>query len=329
MGFHENAIFPTNISYGARGGPSFNTKIIELDSGSEERVSRWQSPRYRYNAKYGIRKPADVNAVLAFFVARLGAAYGFRFYDPFDHASTADGRLTAEGGAADPTALDQQIGTGTGSLKTFQLVKNYTSGSVTRTRRIEKPISGSVLIKVNGVAKTEGVDYTIDYTTGIVLFTTAPTNGHAVTAGYKFHVPVRFGEEVDQNALEAVFEDYGAASVPDIPLLEIVNEGTLDEEFSYRGSKAFPSLAANMQLSIANGLVQTLEPTVGSLKAFLPLADNLPTGGPYFYLPNVGSQTILLRTPADVAVLSITAGSIATVILGVDGSGTKVWYAWL
>lgn len=42
--------------------------------------------------------------------------------------------------------------------------------------------SGTHLIKVNSVNKTEGIDYTLDKNTGTLVFTVAPTNGHSVTA---------------------------------------------------------------------------------------------------------------------------------------------------
>ena len=78
MGFHE-VRFPTNISYGARGGPSFNTAVIVLDSGAEERIPRWSTPRYKFDASYGIRSFDDLEAVIDFYIAMLGPAYGFRW----------------------------------------------------------------------------------------------------------------------------------------------------------------------------------------------------------------------------------------------------------
>ena len=53
MGFHENAIFPDDISYESRGGPRFSMSVVELASGSEERVARWASPRVVFDAAYG------------------------------------------------------------------------------------------------------------------------------------------------------------------------------------------------------------------------------------------------------------------------------------
>ena len=80
MAFHE-VRFPDNISRGARGGPERRTQIVEMASGDEERNGSWADSRRRYDASYGIRKADDLAAVTAFFEARRGRLYGFRWKD--------------------------------------------------------------------------------------------------------------------------------------------------------------------------------------------------------------------------------------------------------
>ena len=80
MAFHE-VQFPDNISRGARGGPQRRTQIVELASGREERNASWSASRRRYDVSYGVRRADDLHAVVAFFEARLGRLYGFRFKD--------------------------------------------------------------------------------------------------------------------------------------------------------------------------------------------------------------------------------------------------------
>lgn len=46
-------------------------------------------------------------------------------------------------------------------------------------------VSGTYTVKVNGTTKTEGSDFTLDKQTGTLVFTVAPTNGHAVTLDLK------------------------------------------------------------------------------------------------------------------------------------------------
>lgn len=172
---------PRNISEGSKGGPGFNTTIFTAISGAEQRNINWQDQRCQYDIAYGIQDRADMDSVIAFFYNVKGKAIGFRFYDWTDHSIT-----------------NGNIGTGDGLTTVFQLVKKYTVGSSTFTREIKKPISGTLSgVTVNAVPKVEGVDFTVDYNTGLITFSVAPGNTFAVVVGScEFNVPVRF--DVDQ-----------------------------------------------------------------------------------------------------------------------------------
>ena len=206
MAFHEIK-FPDNISRGARGGPERRTQVIELASGDEERNASWVNSRRRYDVAYGIRRADDLAAVVAFFEARNGRLYGFRTKDWADYKSSLPSQAI--------TSTDQQIGTGTGSLKTFQLVKRYTSGAQSWVRTIAKPVAGTVRLALNGVEQMSG--WTLDATTGVVTFTTAPGNGVIIRAGFEFDVPVRF----DTDMLDVTLDIERLGSITSIPLLEI------------------------------------------------------------------------------------------------------------
>jgi len=190
--------FPSDISFGSTGGPEYSTDIVETISGYEQRNANWSASRAVYNVAHGIKTQAQLDALIAFFRARHGRADGFRFKDWTDYQATA-----------------QALGTGNGSTTTFQLVKLYTSGSITETRTIKKPVSGSVVIYFNAVAHPSG--WSVDTTTGIVTFSIAPGNGVAITADFQFNVPARF----DTDRLSATLEAYGASSWRDIPIVEI------------------------------------------------------------------------------------------------------------
>jgi uncharacterized protein (TIGR02217 family) len=196
-GFHD-VQFPPDISYGASGGPGYSTSVITVASGHERRNSNWQAARGRWNVAHGLKKREQVAALIAFFRARRGRAYGFRFKDWTDFQGLA-----------------QVIGTGNGSLKTFQLVKNYASGGIIESRIITKPVAGSVKIYRNGVLVTSGVS--VDAATGVVTFTTAPANGVIVTADYEFDVPARF----DSDQMDITIETYALGSWGQIPVIEI------------------------------------------------------------------------------------------------------------
>ena len=59
--------------------------------------------------------------------------------------------------------------------------------------------------------------WTLDATTGVVTFTTAPGNGAIVRAGFEFDVPVRF----DTDMLDVTLDIERLGSITSIPLLEI------------------------------------------------------------------------------------------------------------
>jgi len=206
MAFHE-VRFPDNISRGARGGPERRTQIVEMASGDEERNASWANSRRRYDVAYGIRRADDLAAVVAFFEARNGRLHGFRYKDWADYKSALPSQAV--------TATDQQTGTGTGSLQTFQLAKRYTSGAQTWVRTIAKPVAGTVRVALGMAEQLSG--WTLDSTIGVITFTTAPANGVIVRAGFEFDVPVRF----DSDTLDVTLDFERLGSITSIPLLEI------------------------------------------------------------------------------------------------------------
>ena len=205
-GFNE-VRFPTDVALGARGGPERRTDVVTLRSGAEERNAVWADGRRKYQAGYGVKSFAQLEAVRDFFEAQRGRLYGFRWRDRFDYRSCAS--------PLQPSALDVPIGTGDGRTTAFQLVKVYGPGLPTPyTRTIAKPVPGTVLVGVGGAAAG---GWACDVTTGLVTFRTAPAAGAAVTAGYLFDVPVRF----DTDYLEADLAFFEAGQIPNIPILEI------------------------------------------------------------------------------------------------------------
>ena len=206
-GFNEIR-FPTDVALGARGGPERRTDVVSLRSGGEQRNAIWADARRKYQAGYGIKSFAQLEAVLAFFEAQRGRLTGFRWKDRFDYRSCAS--------PGSPAATDQPIGTGDGVTSIFQLAKTYGSGGSPYVRMIAKPVAGSVLMAVAGTAVTS---FAVDTTTGLVTFASGhvPPAGALVTAGFEFDVPVRF----DTDYLEVDLSHFEAGQIPNIPLVEI------------------------------------------------------------------------------------------------------------
>jgi len=208
MAFHD-VRFPTAISRGASGGPERRTEIVTLGSGREERNQRWADSRRRYDAGYGVRGVDDLHAVIAFFEERRGRLHAFRWKDWSDYKSCPPLQM--------PAATDQEIGTGDGTTADFQLRKAYGASFAPWTREIKKPIAGTVLVAVNGADQVEGIDFTVDYATGVVTFGSPPQNLAPVTAGFEFDVPARF----DTDRLAVSLEHFSHGDIPSIPIVEV------------------------------------------------------------------------------------------------------------
>lgn len=208
MSFHEIR-FPTEISRGAVGGPERRTDVVVLGSGYEERNSRWAHSRRTYNAGYGVKSLDDLHAVIAFFEERRGRLHGFRWRDHADWKSCPPQQTAA--------ATDQLIGHGDGEAASFRLRKTYGSAHAPWVRDIVKPVADSVVIAIDGVAKTEG--FSVDTTTGLVTFEPShiPADGAEITAGFAFDVPVRF----DTDKLEISLQGLRHGAIPNIPIIEI------------------------------------------------------------------------------------------------------------
>lgn len=196
-GFYEIQ-FPTAISYGSIGGPEFSTEIIRLSNGHEVRNVNWSYPLENWDVAYGVKSRNDLLTLLDFFYVVRGRAYGFRFKNHDDYSVTG-----------------QTLGSGDSDETEFQLIKTYTYGGETFDRKITKPVSGTVDVFLDSVQQSES-EVSIDTTTGIITFSSAPSSGEVVTATFEFDIPARF----DVDFLPMTLESYEARSTA-IPVVEI------------------------------------------------------------------------------------------------------------
>jgi uncharacterized protein (TIGR02217 family) len=192
-GFHD-VRFPDAIARGATGGPEYSTDIVSVASGYEQRNVNWAAARARYDIGTGIRTREQMAEVIAFFRARKGRAYGFRFRDWTDFEAIGQAMLAT----ADPLV--------------WQLVRRYPSGPSEDVRKITKPEVGSVVVRVNG-SVVAGLS--IDHLTGLVTFPSAPA---AQPYGdFRFDVPCRF----DTDHLPVVATAFHLQQVSSISIVEI------------------------------------------------------------------------------------------------------------
>lgn len=201
----DDVVFPLNIGRGAEVSAEFSTNVVSLMSGHERRNSDWADARMSYDVAPGVRSEEELTELIDFFRARRGAAIAFRFGDPFDNSSN--------GASGPPSATDQRIGEGDGVRTAFRLVKNYGLGPSAQVRAITRPRPGTIIVAINGTqisAWTQGP-------LGEIRLDTAPAAGAAITAGYRFDVPVRFGQDrIDVNRAT-----FGAGEMPSVLLVEI------------------------------------------------------------------------------------------------------------
>ena len=201
----DDVPFPLEIGQDASVSPAFSTNIVTSASGYEARNANWAQARLRFDAGPGVRGEAELQALIAFFRARRGPAAGFRFRDPYDNSSN--------GMTDPPTPFDQVIGEGDGSIDRFEIVKSYGSGE---TRRITRPVAGSVRVAVDGIERT--TDWTLA-DKGMIEFGSPPATGAEITAGFLFDVPVRFADDhIEVN--RATFQAGEALSVPLVEVRE-------------------------------------------------------------------------------------------------------------
>jgi len=204
MAHHDDIILASsdlaeNPSFGSAGGPRVELDVIHLGSGFRKTNRRWSQHLRRYALRWDARDVTSATKIRDLYEALEGPQDSWLIVDPNDWNTGADqGELSA----AVTTAGDQPLRntvtllfTGDGATTTFDCVQRKTRGAAAQhTRDVKKPKSGTLKIAVNGVTKTEGADYTVNYATGRVTFTVFPPNGQSVTWGGEFYVPVAFAE---------------------------------------------------------------------------------------------------------------------------------------
>lgn len=194
----------------------YMTDITVGRNGQEVRNALWQDPLYSYNLNHSIKTYDDIETLETLFHAVKGKEQSFLVLDQGDFDSPRT-----------------NIGTGTGALTTFQLVKKYTHGVIgTYSRNITKPKQvegiGGVRVWVNNVELATSA-FSFSSVTGIITIPSAPPAAQAVEASCdEFYVPVRF--DIDElpttmlNYWVASGQNYSNVEIPGIPLKEVRGE---------------------------------------------------------------------------------------------------------
>ena len=317
MAFHDIRL-PDGLQYQSTAGASFSTIIQEQASGHEYRITRQAQGRHRYRLRKELQTEAEAKAIKAFALGRRGSLHSFRLKDFSDYTS-------AENGTGAHTATDQTLGVGDGTNTTFPLVKLYEpSGPNVYPRPIALPVVGTVLVAQNTTPTTA---FTISGD-GDIVMDTAPTAGVAVSAGFEFDVPVRFGKGFDDFAQMSA-DAFQVWSIVDMDCIEVLAEVESPERWNAGGGRDWGVVGANVTLSLNDGVMHRFEPSV-AISAYLPSASRVPGGDRLFTIHNVSGSagTIQIRDGSGAAVGSaITNGLIKFVGLARSGS-TATWVVY-
>lgn len=161
MAFIEQRL-PDCIAFGATFGPEYQTNVVVVNSGHENRNINWAKARLVANIGYRNKPEADTQALIAWFRSMKGRAHGFRVRDWSDY------KVDAQTGMLKALPSQPDV---------YQLCKAYAvAGTAAQELRpINKPVAATVkLFDASNVEIPVG-DYSLDSSTGIVTVGTPPT----------------------------------------------------------------------------------------------------------------------------------------------------------
>lgn len=203
--FLETPRFPEQIGFHSSSSTQFNTDVVVLKNGFEQRNARWSYPLHNYDVASGIKTEADLSAILHFFNSVRGRFIGFRFKDWLDYSSSPILGKSI-------TATDQVIGVGDGKTREFALIKTYNAGALSQIRRIHKPVANTLIVAVNGIINHR---FTVNTLNGLVALPEEyepPQVGDIITAGFECDVPCRF--DTDKLMVGLQFQNLGNYAIP-------------------------------------------------------------------------------------------------------------------
>lgn len=160
-------------SFGWMGGPNFETLIKRLRNGRERRRPLWGTVRHNYSLPFqNIDSETYLGELKSLFLAAMGQTHSFLAKDFTD--------FEVEGGV---------FGAGDGVSTSFDLLKQYTAGQATYTRRILFPVNPQFF--VNGAPESA----VFDPVTQQVVFAEAPADLASLSWTGEFRVLVRFASD--------------------------------------------------------------------------------------------------------------------------------------
>ena len=188
---HFEVLLDLGFDYGADGGLFWDTQVINYPGGNSRRNQRRSAARGQWQLGSRNVDAPTLQYLTDFMHAMRGRLHTFLYRDWNDYEASNQA-IVIDG------------------TSTSQVTKTYGQGVNEWVRPIRKPDPATVTFEYDQgggfAALTEGVDYTVDATTGVVTWLLAPlpNSPNAMRWSGEFRVPVRF----DRDVLSAQFLGY-------------------------------------------------------------------------------------------------------------------------
>lgn len=177
-------IYPSNLpglTWESTRTPLFKTGVQEALSGKESRMSYQVYPRFAFELQYEFLRhnltPSELKSISGLFANMYGKYDTFLYTDPVYNSVT-----------------DEQFGVGATGVTTMQLTATFKNTGGPGIAELIQNTNGAPTIKVAGVTKSSGVDYTVG-ATGIVSWINVPTTGQSCTWTGSFYYRCRFDDD--------------------------------------------------------------------------------------------------------------------------------------
>lgn len=190
---------PIYINYGASFKQSHSVSVHSCQNGDEFRRLLHPFVRLDYEISYEQDYDLVIQEVHDFIMRANGNFRAFRLKDLADYSTNNFNETpTRSDQRCVPWSVTAALPDPSVGFSVVQLCRWYgdPDDPYCARRYLRKPVAGSVLVsEFDGVstytALVEGVDYTIDMTTGLITLDT-PRTTNTIYAGCEFDVPCRF-----------------------------------------------------------------------------------------------------------------------------------------
>jgi uncharacterized protein (TIGR02217 family) len=206
----REVLFDPAIGKNSTGEARWSTDVVQESTPNESRNQNWEHAVWEWNLKSALRTQEQWEYAFHFFngVAQ-GRLYGFRWKCKVFNTATDSIQTSIP-----------LLGTGNGTVKTFQIKRKFGIGAYAWSMPVNKPVSGTVKIYIDSAEIPSGhatYGWSVSTTTGVVTFASAANiSGKDIYCDFEFNFPVRF----DSDSIGSSWVDYRLHQY-DIPIVSL------------------------------------------------------------------------------------------------------------